>query len=268
MPIWAKSASAVWELNLSEELEAQLVGELPGSEKHTELTTKLDKLDTGFRVLKVDSSNMTADYYKRPDDTTQEALALAVENIKEDRQPEDLLFQVMLDWGVDLALAITTETIAGKEVFFVASGSSENENAALAACFATDLDDDFSKALAKKHPLTSGLSRCLFQGRRRPHQRGATLQNPQPQPPKCAPSRRTFPPVLVTPTDTQIPAADSRIGLTNVNVYVNDTATMPARPLSDRRNAQIGGLLVSSPLSLLGALFSPDSLKEGRQTWQ
>ena len=130
---------------------------------------------------------MTADYYKRPDETTQEALALAVENIKEDRQPEDLLFQVMLDWGVDLALAITTETIAGKEVFFVASGSSENENAALAACFATDLDDDFSKALAKKHPCAR--SSAMPPSRTTPPaSMWSNSSKPSAPAPKCAPS--------------------------------------------------------------------------------
>ncbi|GHC41199.1 site-specific DNA-methyltransferase [Roseibacillus persicicus] len=138
---------------IREELTAQLEGELPGSEKHNEITAKLAQLDTGFRVLKVDSSNMTGDYYKRPDQTTQDGLDLAVENIKPDRSPEDLLFQVMLDWGVDLALPITRETIAGKEVFFVAPGNGQNEDAALAACFEAGLGDDFSKALAKKHPL-------------------------------------------------------------------------------------------------------------------
>ncbi len=138
---------------IREELEAQLEGELLGSDKHTELSEKLAKLDTGFRVLKVDSSNMTADYYKRPDETTQDDLALAVENIKPDRQPEDLLFQVMLDWGVDLSLPITTETISGKTVYFVAPGTEDNQNAALSACFETALDDPFSQALAKKNPL-------------------------------------------------------------------------------------------------------------------
>lgn len=144
---------------IREELTAQLEDELPGSEKHTEITAKLANLDTGFRVLKIDSSNMTGDYYKRPDQTTQDGLDLAVENIKANRSPEDLLFQVMLDWGVDLALPITKKTIAGKEVFFVAPGGDDpesgesNGNAALAACFELNLDDDFSKALAKKLPL-------------------------------------------------------------------------------------------------------------------
>ncbi len=87
------------------ELESQLDGELPGSDKHEEITTKLANLDTGFRVLKVDTSNMANVYY-RPDEITQDGLDMQVENIKPDRSPEDLLFQVLLDWGVDLALPI------------------------------------------------------------------------------------------------------------------------------------------------------------------
>ena len=127
------------------ELEAQLEGELPASDKHQEVTAKLANLDTGFRVLKVDSSNM-ADVYYRPDEVTQDGLALQVENIKPDRSPEDLLFQVLLDWGVDLALPIVQETIAGKAVFFV-------DGNALAACFDIGLDEDFVKELAKRQPL-------------------------------------------------------------------------------------------------------------------
>jgi adenine-specific DNA-methyltransferase len=127
------------------ELEAQLEGELPETDKHQEITAKLANLDTGFRVLKVDSSNM-ADVYYRPDEVTQDGLALQVENIKPDRSPEDLLFQVLLDWGVDLALPIEQETIASKTVFFV-------DGNALAACFDPGLDEDFVKELAKREPL-------------------------------------------------------------------------------------------------------------------
>lgn len=127
------------------ELEAQLEGELPESDKHQEITAKLANLDTGFRVLKVDTSNM-ADVYYQPDKVTQEGLDLQVENIKADRSAEDLLFQILLDWGVDLALPITQESIADKTVFFV-------DNNALAACFDTGLDEDFVKTLAKREPL-------------------------------------------------------------------------------------------------------------------
>lgn len=104
-------------------------------------------VDTGFRVLKVETSNM-ADVFYSPDATTQNDLLSAIDNIKPDRKPEDLLFQVMLDWGVDLALSIEKKTVAGKEVFFV------DENA-LAACFDAngDIDDEFVKELAKTKPL-------------------------------------------------------------------------------------------------------------------
>jgi adenine-specific DNA-methyltransferase len=101
--------------------------------------------DIGFRVLKIDSSNM-ADVYYQPDEVTQDGLALQVDNLKPDRKPEDLLFQVLLDWGVDLALPITEETILKHRVFFVADN-------ALAACFDTGLDEALVKELAKRQPL-------------------------------------------------------------------------------------------------------------------
>lgn len=106
-----------------------------------------ESVDTGFRVLKVDTSNM-ADVFYSPDATTQEDLLSSIDNIKPDRTPEDLLFQVMLDWGVDLALPIEKKTIAGKDVFFV-------DTDALAACFDADggIDDAFIRELAKTKPL-------------------------------------------------------------------------------------------------------------------
>ena len=66
--------------------------------------------------------------------------------IVKDRTPEDLLFQVLVDWGVDLALPITTEAVAGKTVFFV-------DGSALAACFDPDISEDLVKELAKRKPL-------------------------------------------------------------------------------------------------------------------
>jgi adenine-specific DNA-methyltransferase len=101
--------------------------------------------DVGFRVLKIDSSNMAEVFYQ-PDELTQDGLMLQVDNLKPGRNPEDLLFQVLLDWGVDLALPITEEKILKRRVFFVA------ENA-LAACFDTGLDEHFVKELAKRQPL-------------------------------------------------------------------------------------------------------------------
>lgn len=103
--------------------------------------------DIGFRVLKIDTSNM-ADVYYAPDALDKANLDLFVDNIKPDRTPEDLLFQVMLDWGVDLALPIEKKAIQGKDVFFV-------DDNALAACFDaySGIDEAFVKELAKRQPL-------------------------------------------------------------------------------------------------------------------
>lgn len=103
--------------------------------------------DVGFRVLKVDTSNME-DVYYAPDALDRDKLDLFRDNIKPDRTAEDLLFQVMLDWGVDLALSIARETIQGKEVFFV-------DGDALAACFDahSGIDEAFVKELARRKPL-------------------------------------------------------------------------------------------------------------------
>jgi adenine-specific DNA-methyltransferase len=107
--------------------------------------TTAANLDIGFRVLKIDTSN-AKDIYYTPDAISQEELALQVDHIKEDRTAEDLLFQVMLDWGVDLALPISKEAIKEKDVYFV------DENA-IAACFDTKINEDFVKELAKREPL-------------------------------------------------------------------------------------------------------------------
>lgn len=101
--------------------------------------------DTGFRVLKIDSSNM-ADIYYMPDAIEQSQLHIFTDNIKPDRKPEDLLFQVLLDWGVDLSLPIRKETIQGKAVFFV------DENA-LVACFDIGVNEELVKQLAGFEPL-------------------------------------------------------------------------------------------------------------------
>ncbi|CAJ0804978.1 site-specific DNA-methyltransferase [Ralstonia thomasii] len=103
--------------------------------------------DIGFRALKIDTSNM-ADVYYAPDALEKTELDLFVDNIKSDRAPEDLLFQVMLDWGIDLALPIAKLTIQGKDVFSV-------DDNALAACFDAHggVDEAFVKELAKRQPL-------------------------------------------------------------------------------------------------------------------
>lgn len=102
-------------------------------------------VDVGFRVLKLDSSNMK-DVYYQPDQVSPALLGGHVDNIKEDRTDEDLLFQVLLDWGVDLSLPIKNEKIVGKNVFVV-------DQNALAACFETGIDEAFVKELAGRKPL-------------------------------------------------------------------------------------------------------------------
>lgn len=102
------------------------------------------KFDGGFRVLKCDSSNMK-DVYYNPSETQQSLFDTYADNIKEDRTPEDLLFQVMLDLGVLLSSKIEETTIAGKQVFNVADGF-------LIACFDKDVTEETVKAVAEKKP--------------------------------------------------------------------------------------------------------------------
>ena len=102
-------------------------------------------IDYGFRVFKVDSSNMKEVYY-RPQDLKQEEIALLADNIKEDRTSEDLLFQVMLDLGVLLSSKIEEKTIAGKTVFTVEDGY-------LIACFDKDVTEEVVTEIAKEKPF-------------------------------------------------------------------------------------------------------------------
>jgi adenine-specific DNA-methyltransferase len=108
--------------------------------------TPLDSsVDIGFRVLRLDTSNMK-DVYYAPDEVKQADLVAHADNIKEERTSEDLLFQVLVDWGVDLTLPIARETIEGNTVFFV-------DGNALAACFDPKVSEDLVKELAKRKPL-------------------------------------------------------------------------------------------------------------------
>ena len=102
------------------------------------------KFDSGFRVLKCDTSNMKDVYYS-PADFDMNLLDMMADNIKEDRTPEALLFQVMLDLGVELSSKIEETTIAGKKVFDVADGF-------LIACFDKDVNEETIKAIAQKQP--------------------------------------------------------------------------------------------------------------------
>ena len=106
------------------------------------LTTQ--NLDTGFRVLKLDSSNMKDVYYS-PADYEISMFDNLADNIKDDRKAEDLLFQVMLDLGVLLSSKIEESTIAGKKVFNVADGF-------LMACFDENVSDETITAVAKQQP--------------------------------------------------------------------------------------------------------------------
>ena len=101
--------------------------------------------DNGFRVLKIDTSNMREVYYT-PDAVQQKDLLGQVDNMRPDRTEEDLLFQVLVDWGLDLALSISKELIDGKSVYFV-------DDNALAACFDTNIPDELVKEIAKRKPL-------------------------------------------------------------------------------------------------------------------
>ena len=107
------------------------------------LTAPAD-LDIGFRCLRLDESNMKAVYY-RPDEVDQQDLFSLVDNVKSDRTPEDLLFQVMLDLGVLLSSSIETKEIADKKVFNVADGF-------LLACFDHDVTEETVKAIAQMKP--------------------------------------------------------------------------------------------------------------------
>lgn len=114
---------------------AKVKSEVPGAKE----------LDVGFRVLKIDTSNMQ-DVFYRPDAIDQLDLLATVDNVKPDRSAEDLLFQILVDWGVDLSLPVRRETIQDKSVFFV------DENA-LVACFDPGITEELVRELAGRGPL-------------------------------------------------------------------------------------------------------------------
>ncbi|MFN8107981.1 MAG: site-specific DNA-methyltransferase, partial [Nocardioidaceae bacterium] len=106
---------------------------------------KAPMVDAGFRVLKVDTTNMS-DVLRTPDDTDQQELAGLEDSVKPGRSGEDLLFQVLLDWGLEVSVPITSEQFEGREVFVVDDG-------ALVACFDDDVTPELVRALAKREPL-------------------------------------------------------------------------------------------------------------------
>ena len=103
------------------------------------------EIDYGFRVYKVDSSNMKDVYYK-PGEMGQMNLMEYLSNIKEDRTPEDLLTQVMLDLGLTLDLKIEEKTILSNKVFYV-------ENNSLVACFDEQVDINIIDEICKCNPM-------------------------------------------------------------------------------------------------------------------
>ncbi|CAM3282906.1 DNA methylase N-4/N-6 domain-containing protein [Williamsia muralis] len=104
-----------------------------------------ENLDFGFRTLKVDTTNM-ADVLRSPDETDQLALSNLEGSVKPDRSGEDLLFQVMLDWGLELTMAIAIEQLDGQKVFVV-------EDGALIACFDSKVNPELVRTIAKREPL-------------------------------------------------------------------------------------------------------------------
>ena len=111
--------------------------------KQTSPLTTQD-LDVGFRCLRIDSSNMK-DIYYRPKDYTKELIDFMEGNIKSDRSPMDLLFQVMLDLGISLSSPIEKTSIQGKEIFNV-------DNNILIACFDDNIDESVITEIAKQKP--------------------------------------------------------------------------------------------------------------------
>lgn len=105
----------------------------------------VELLDVGFRALRVDTTNMT-DVFRTPDDTGQASLAGLEDSVKPDRSTEDLLFQVLLDWGLELTLPVTVEELAGRGVFAV-------DGDALLACFDANVSPDLVRAMAERAPL-------------------------------------------------------------------------------------------------------------------
>lgn len=110
-----------------------------------EISKSSPETDVGFRVLKLDSSNMNPVYYN-PNEMKKDFLAYSENNIKSDRTGEDLLFQVMIELGIDLSSIISKSEICGKEVFDV-------DNTYLIACFDENITDDIVTEIAKKQPI-------------------------------------------------------------------------------------------------------------------
>lgn len=103
------------------------------------------KLDTGFRVYRIDSSNMK-DVYFAPKDLTPDLFDNLQDNVKDDRTALDLLYGCMVDWGLQLSLPMTTDKVDGQTIYTVNEGD-------LVACFGEPITDNVVKAMADKSPL-------------------------------------------------------------------------------------------------------------------
>lgn len=118
------------------------------------LTTK--ELDTGFRVFRVDDSNMKDVYYSA-DEVSQDALDGMISNIKEDRSALDLLFGCLIDWGIPLSKKCTSETVDAHTIYDYGEGD-------LLACFDTDISESVIEAMARKKPLRAVFRDGCFSG--------------------------------------------------------------------------------------------------------
>jgi adenine-specific DNA-methyltransferase len=112
---------------------------------HVGLRLSADELDVGFRALKVDTTNMV-DVLRAPDETDQHALPTLEDSVKANRTGEDLLFQVLLDWGLELTMSISVERLEGHAVFVV-------EDNAVIACFDPEIGPELVRVIAKREPL-------------------------------------------------------------------------------------------------------------------
>ena len=119
-----------------------------GEKIKAEHATTAPNLDIGFRVLKLDESNMKEVYYK-PDELSQDMLSGLESNIKEDRNDLDLLYACLIDWGVELALPLKTEEINGVKVYTV----NDSEIPDLIACFSENIPETTIREIAKRKPL-------------------------------------------------------------------------------------------------------------------
>ena len=115
---------------------------LPKQKELEELEERMKSLDTGFRVLKLDSSNMQDVYYS-PEQFNENLLF--EDNIKPDRTEEDLLFQAMIELGIEISAKIEKQELAGKTVWSVANGY-------LMACFDTDVNETTITEIARQQP--------------------------------------------------------------------------------------------------------------------